>query len=208
MPAKTKYKTRIKILKLGFRQIPQIEIAKKCNVGRLTVCRLLKKNNIQYNRNHNYLFWSKIKILGYDDCWEWQAFKDQDGYGKYSCWKDGNEQRVHRIMWILKFGSIPNGMLVCHKCDNPKCVNPNHLFLGTHYDNIKDKIDKNRQLRGGLHGRSKLTEKDVVEIRNQYIGGWGQITKLAKKYKVGYSTMYCIIHNKTWKHVHNTLQEK
>lgn len=208
MPAKTKYETRAKILKLGFKQLPQIDIAKKCNIGRLTVHRLLKKNNIKHGENSSYAFWNKIKVLGNNDCWEWRAFKDKDGYGQYSSWKDGDEQRVHRIMWILKFGSIPKGALVCHKCDNPSCCNPNHLFLGTHRNNVEDKVSKNRQAKGMSHGRSKLTEEDIVKIRSRYIGKWGQITKLAKEYKVGYATMYSIIHNETWKHIHNALQEK
>ena len=203
MPAKTKYETRAKILKLGFKQLPQIDIAKKCNIGRLTVHRLLKKNNIKHGENSSYAFWNKIKVLGNNDCWEWRAFKDKDGYGQYSSWKDGDEQRVHRIMWILKFGSIPKGALVCHKCDNPSCCNPNHLFLGTHRDNMKDMVKKGRVgcVKGENHGCSKLTIQQVLEIRSKYVTGKYLQRQLAVEYGVDRTTISSVVNRKIWRHI-------
>ena len=87
-------------------------------------------------------FWSKVKVGAADECWEWQAGLDSDGYGRIQF--DGKRQGAHRFSWILHNTDIPQGMCICHRCDNPACVNPNHLFLGTQVDNIYDMVSKNR----------------------------------------------------------------
>lgn len=84
-----------------------------------------------------------IKINKETGCWEWQGYTNKKGYGSIRI--NGMKQRVHRAMYNLFYGAIPNGMLVCHRCDNPKCCNPDHLFLGTYSDNLKDCWDKNRR---------------------------------------------------------------
>lgn len=88
-------------------------------------------------------FWDKVKIAGPNDCWEWQAGKDKNGYGSFRIGK-GSMKRAPRVAWELKNGPIPNGMVVCHVCDYPACVNPGHLFLGTHGDNMRDMRKKGR----------------------------------------------------------------
>ena len=97
-------------------------------------------------------FWDKVAIAGPDDCWEWQASFHTTGYGQIKY--NRKKWKAHRISWILTNGEIPNTLCVLHKCDNPKCVNPNHLFLGTLKENTQDMLKKNR-------GRWKDRKKEV-----------------------------------------------
>jgi hypothetical protein len=104
-----------------------------------------------------------IKVEKGQSCWNWIAAQTRRGYGKFSV--DGLMLRAHRFSYERFCGDIPDGMLVCHTCDNPSCVRPEHLFLGTNADNVADKCSKGRQCRGVTHGRAKLTEADVRVIR-------------------------------------------
>lgn len=111
----------------------------------------------------NVSFWS-IKNPG---CFEWKARRNSDGYGKITL---GRYFLAHRAAWWIHYGAVPEGLNVLHKCDNPACVNPDHLFLGTQNDNIQDMIRKGRKVygvcpRGEAHGRAKLTAAQVAEIR-------------------------------------------
>lgn len=92
-------------------------------------------------------FWCKVKLAGADECWEWIAGKDKDGYGWFK------RDRAHRAAWIFFNGRIPEGFLVLHTCDNPPCVNPAHLFLGTQQDNMTDCLKKGRRPSGERHWR-------------------------------------------------------
>jgi hypothetical protein len=95
-------------------------------------------------------------------CWIWTSFELRDGYGGFGV--RGRPVLAHRFSWKLHKGEIPNGQCVLHHCDVPLCVNPDHLFLGTQQDNIRDKVAKHRQATGERHGMAKLTDVQVAEI--------------------------------------------
>ncbi len=101
-------------------------------------------------------FWEKVEIMGSRECWPWLSAVNQDGYGLFRTKSYGPMTGAHRIMWMLVNGEIPIGLSVLHHCDNPPCVNPDHLFLGTQQDNIQDMMDKGRHVKAG-HKRKVAT---------------------------------------------------
>lgn len=132
-------------------------------------------------------FWAKVNKDG--ECWEWTGAADYDGYGQLKI--KGKMHTAHRMSWELANGPIPrgegpHGTCVLHKCDNPSCVNPAHLFLGTHQDNVTDKVTKGRQshTRGSAHGNSKLSESQVSAIRYSFSTGVSTLKELAEMYPV------------------------
>lgn len=143
-----------------------------------------------------------------DGCWEWVASRLPDGYG---CFWDGTYRRTtpkyvtrmvraHRWSYERFVGPIPARREVCHRCDRPWCVNPGHLFLGTHHDNMGDSALKGRQgvNRRQRNGRAKLTEVQVAHIRDNATGRYGEISDLARQYGVGSGTMSKILKGQTW----------
>lgn len=144
-----------------------------------------------------------LKVKKTDSCWLWTANKNKIGYG-YFWMKVANRQLLaHRVSYELFVGSIPCGLLVCHKCDNPSCVNPNHLFIGTHLDNMNDMFNKNRQStcksRAGIqNGRARLSEDDVIQIR--IIKNLKNI-EIAAKFGVSPVTIEQIKNRRLWKHI-------
>lgn len=144
-------------------------------------------------------FWSRVdKSQGTDGCWTWTAGKFQRGYG---CMTMNNKSyETHRLSWQMHYGQIPDGIQVCHHCDNPSCVNPAHLFLGSIADNMVDKTRKGRQARGSRHANAKLTEAQVLEIRDLRSKGM-TITALAKKYGVDHTLISYIVLRKGWTHI-------
>jgi len=149
-------------------------------------------------------FWEHVDKTG--SCWLWTGSKDKDGYGGFT---DENRRniRAHRASWIIHFGPIPTGMNVCHKCDNPPCVRPDHLFLGTYQDNTIDMVNKGRHggggkgvSRGSRNGCAKLNEQQVLKIRDLLDKG-EKTDIIAAKFKVYWLTIFNIKHRKTWKHI-------
>jgi len=149
-------------------------------------------------KNNPIDVWNKINIKGENECWEWVSGLTEAGYGRMRI--NHIKYMSHRIVWELTFGSIPNNLCVLHHCDNRKCCNPKHLFLGTHIDNVIDKVNKNRQqkLSGELNGRHKLIFKEVLEIRNLYLTGEYFQKDIAKIFGITQATVSSIILFKTW----------
>jgi len=143
-------------------------------------------------------FLPKVRKPEGEGCWEWTAYKNKDGYGTIS--SNFRPKMAHRASYEIYHGEIPKGMLVLHRCDNPGCVNPDHLFLGSSADNVADKVTKNRQARGVSHARpnAKLIESDVVAIRAAK--GFRQ-WELASIYGVGQDVISRIRSGKCWTHI-------
>jgi hypothetical protein len=146
-------------------------------------------------------FWNKVDINGPDECWEWQRYCLPNGYARFRY--EGKMQYIHRVSWKLENGEIPEGIKVCHSCDNRKCVNPSHLFLGTQRENLQDMVEKGRSAKqkGTENGRVKLTDIQIVELRKEYrIGNYSQ-RELAKIYGVSQQLISRIVNRKNWTHL-------
>lgn len=156
-------------------------------------------------------FWSKVERAG--DCWVWQGTITRGGYGRF--WLYGRMLRAHRAAYYFTYGSLPDGLHICHRCDNPPCVRPSHLFVGTDRDNVLDMItkgrhgwlDKNRDERPGklaavLTGENalhvKLTWAIVRQARARYAAGEASGATLAREVGVVYSHMHRILRNEQW----------
>ncbi len=129
-------------------------------------------------------------------CWEWTAYKDSEGYGRVTI-GGGHSTYAHRLSWRLWRGEIPRGLCICHKCDNPGCVRPDHLFLGTPKDNVHDSITKQRHRL--CAPRAKLTTAQVQEIRALYSSGAETQKSLSHIFGVDRSTIGYIVRNKVWR---------
>jgi hypothetical protein len=157
-------------------------------------------------------FMEKITIKE-NGCWEWIGATDNN-YGQI--WIDGKKEKAHRASYKLHYGEIPHNVLVCHKCDNKICVNPEHLFIGTQSDNMKDCSNKNRTAfkkypyilrrkktkttKGEQHHQAKLKEYQVIEIRNLFNSGI-RLRDISAKYGINRKHIQDIVHFRSWKHV-------
>ena len=141
-------------------------------------------------------------------CWEWQGSK-RGGYGRMIVGSrtDGTRrsESTHRISYIIHHGEIPDGMEVCHKCDNRCCVNPDHLFIGTHQENMDDRErkERNNPPKGEANPKAKLTEEDVLAIREKRLQGLS-FGKLAKEYGVCKKTVQDAVSGKNWAYLPRT----
>jgi hypothetical protein len=158
-------------------------------------------------RDANERFWSKVKTAGPNDCWEWQGSRDQCGYAMF--WLGERTLHATRAYFIMMGIEMTENVVVCHKCDNPNCVNPNHLFLGTTKDNVDDKIRKGRASfqTGKPHkpyhrAFSKLNDDMVREIREiQRRGKKGDLMNYAKSHGISPRTIYHVTCGGGWKHI-------
>lgn len=173
-------------------------------------------------------FWSRVDRRGPDECWEWTASRYPTGYGYITI--GGKKSYAHRVAYELTHGPIPGGLHICHRCDNPPCCNPAHLFAGTAKDNMQDRDRKGRSgrhthpeayaligqktaiklrgrkrgyhenARGEDHGSAKLTEDKVRELRYLARQGWTG-RQLSRHFGIAASTANDIIRRRTWRHV-------
>lgn len=147
---------------------------------------MTQKNNVN-------IFNSKVQIT--PGCWIWLGSKDPCGYGRF---KGPAGESAHRNSYFYFIGEIPHGMQICHRCDNPECVNPDHLFAGSNQDNVDDKISKGRHPRGEKSATAKINFKTVSEIRSRYIKGSKNYGTrgLARIYGISHRVIWSIVANK------------
>lgn len=160
------------------------------------------------------MFWQGMDKKGADQCWEWQGRKrpptktSRMAYGLFNY--EGKQWTTHRLAYYLTHGPIPEGMCVCHSCDNPPCCNPAHLWLGTRADNNRDMMQKGRNAYTPRYGEDIenhiFTEQKVRQYRQEYDelvaeGVFNPVTHLAIKYGYKVGTMHAVISGRTWKHV-------
>ena len=153
-------------------------------------------------------FWKKVDVRGDDDCWEWTASTKGNGikhlYGQFYI-KGYKMVRAHRVAWIIKNGKATENLLVLHKCNNPLCCNPAHLYLGTASDNSRDAVRAGThtgfKMRGENRPHNKLTKYDVLEMRRLYETRKISYGLLAKIFRINYSQAWRIVNRKRWKHI-------
>jgi len=145
-------------------------------------------------------FWSRVECLSSSECWLWRGATSSKGYGVVS-W-NGKDKFCHRLAWELSFGSIQEGLFICHKCDVRLCCNPQHLFSGTASDNQQDAALKGRMDRrpGSKHPLAILHERDVVEMRHRHSNG-ETAQELADTFNVAKITVYGILARRSWRHI-------
>jgi len=142
-------------------------------------------------------FWAKVTKS--DNCWLWNAGKDKDGYGQFWLNSEQRSIRAHRISYFLKSGEVPEFAL--HTCDNPSCVNPNHLYNGNHLQNQRDRVSRKRSARGSKHSRHKLNEDQVKTIKELLRVRKLKYVDIARMFNVSAQTIYAIREGRTWIHV-------
>lgn len=184
----------------------------ECGCGQKTKISSITRKNRGWIKGEPKRFIAKHKTTSPIDClldsksgcWNWQKAKTPHGYGVLRL--DGNLEYAHRYYYKLAYGEIEEGMHICHKCDNPSCVNPEHLFAGTRSDNLSDCVNKGRHvsvfrnLEGVKNNQSKMTPDKVSEIRQLAKAGVSQ-RKIARQFGIAQSTAGAIIRRETWKHV-------
>lgn len=150
-------------------------------------------------------FWAKVRIGGPNECWEWTGARNVRGYGNVRINK--KYEKAHRLAWEFAHSHIPDGLWVCHICDNPPCCNPAHLMLGTPRANFVDMVLKRRaKLRdnkavGERNANAKLSAPDVIEIRRSYSMAEANQRQLAERYGVTPTVISSIVRGRTWRHV-------
>lgn len=146
----------------------------------------------------------KIEASSVHECWRWNGASDKDGYGVFTVRQNrvAMTYKANRISFWFFGGDDPEDKLICHHCDNPWCVNPLHLFIGTYTDNARDRAKKGRSFSplGERNNGSRLTEGSVFEIRRLFKSGIAR-KELAKRFSINESTVHNIVKRKSWYHL-------
>lgn len=143
--------------------------------------------------------WKNVKIKRSDECWEWTKYKLKNGYGEMGI--NNKVYLVHRIVYEQIYGYIPDGLYILHKCNNPSCCNPKHLYLGTQKDNMKQMSEDGRSARGEKSSSAKLKVEDVLEIRKLYSTEKYYHWELGEMFGVSRQQITKILNNQNWKHI-------
>ena len=151
-------------------------------------------------------FWKKVDVRENEpgECWGWTGETFPAGYGRLQV--GAHSVVAHRVSWMVNRGEIPEGMRVCHRCDNPPCTNPWHLFLGTDADNVADKVSKGRQRPGAEHPSAILSEDDVRAIRRAPESVSNR--EIATMYGISYSQAWNVRSGRAWKCVESEESEE
>jgi len=184
-----------------------------CATWRLCLCGCNQKIKVHDNRgrkrywikgHHSFrpmkdCFWEKVKKT--NTCWLWTGALLRSGYGQLGSTRTGIFHQAHRFSWIIHRGPIPKGMQCLHHCDNPPCVNPEHLFLGTNVDNVRDKVSKSRQARGNDIPHAALSPEKVRKMRKLYATEKFTYCRIGKMFGVFHTTAGNAISGRQWRHV-------
>lgn len=139
-------------------------------------------------------FWSQVEQR--EGCWAWKGGKHRQGYGQIRA--NGKQDKAHRVSWALHFGLVPEGMCVLHSCDNPECTRPDHLWLGTHRDNMLDMCAKGRHGKLGSVGLRRLTEEQVADARARYAVGSVSQRQLASELGVSQPAVFAMLKRRNY----------
>lgn len=177
-------------------------VYQKCNNKKCVNPKHLALRSIHYRSPLEERFWKYVNKRGEDECWEWTGSRIGDGYGQFSESMDGEHFGAHRFSYILHYGAIPEGEIVCHICNNPPCVNPKHLESGTYSHNTQYAASLGRLIppKGEKNGRSKLTEENVKEIKRMLENGIKQHV-IAEHFSVCRTAIGLIKRGERWNHV-------
>lgn len=161
-----------------------------------------RKNSLTPLKDAKVRFWSNVRTAAPDDCWNYERDRDSNGYGRVTI--AGKKMRTHRFSYMIHHELTQEdikGIVIRHTCDNPSCVNPNHLIPGTPADNIHDAIERGRNAKGDKSPKSKLTAAKVAMIRSLHKTHGLNQAQLADAFGVHPATVNDLLLYKTWKHI-------
>lgn len=152
-------------------------------------------------------FWSKVDKNGPNGCWVWMANRNNKGYGLFRPGGTAPKRLSHRLAYEAIHGRIPKGAIILHSCDNPACVNPDHLRPGTHKDNVADMDKRGRRVTSPMRGEdnpySKMTDEKVIGIRTDYINGL-PLDAICRRYGCSDNAVGDYLNGRSWKHLFST----